>query len=433
MKKFFLFRKEEVNAGSVDSSDTGQGLSVIGLPADSLAFVTAGVGNVIMYLNGASKYEESNLTDGESFEKTSVTISCEEGKETELIESILSFISRDGGKGVMKFDAVESESTFSNVSFDLGFNAKVRINPVKRVTGEISTQTFIGTSGTAGVDVASTSIGGIDFGIEANKPALDFNHEGISGVSNNTEISSWANAGTGGSSYNIAANVGAPKKFTGGGAPKVAMSKDYAQFTEADHFVVPTYTAEGTYTAYVVFSFHNTANTTPIYGSADTGTFGPFIGKYNTNANGDVVSHGSAISSTVAFRHKDRKGLPAIAKTGSSSDGTRAWDFPTFGSGPAYPEHLQVFVIRRDVKNGLFVYNRNGDLIAFAPAVTGSVTDATNHRTDGDLVIERLGTVGNLTTGSFNGNVARFGVIEKDIGSAACSTLATDLFNLYKI
>ena len=433
MKKFFLFRKEQVNAGSVDSSDTGQGLSVIGLPADSLAFVTAGVGNVIMYLNGASKYEESNLTDGESFEKTSVTIPCEEGKETELIESILSFISRDGGKGVMKFDAVESESTFSNISFDSGFSAKVRINPVKRVTGEISTQTFIGTSGTAGVDVASTSIGGIDFGIEANKPALDFNHEGISGVSNNTEISAWANAGTGGSSYNIATNVGAPKKFDGGGAAKVAMSKDYAQFTEADHFVVPTYTVEGAYTAYVVFSYHDTANTTPIYGSADTDTFGPFIGKYVTNASGDVVSHGTNISSQVAFRHKDRQGLPAFAKTANTLNGTTSWTFPTFGSGPAYPEHLQVFVIRRDLKNGIFVYNRDGDFIAFAPPVTGSVTNATNHRTDGDLVIERFGTVGDLTTGSFNGNVARLGVIEKDIGSAACSTLATDLFNLYKI
>ena len=100
----------------------------------------------------------------------------------------------------MKFDAVDSSSTFSNVSYNSDFNAKVRINPVKRVTGEISTQTFLGTTGTAGVDVASTSIGGIDFGIEANKPALDFNHEGISSVSNNTEISSWANAGTGGSS-----------------------------------------------------------------------------------------------------------------------------------------------------------------------------------------------------------------------------------------
>ena len=90
----------------------------------------------------------------------------------------------------MKFDAVDSESTFSNVSFNSDFNAKVRINPVKRVTGEISTQTFLGTTGTAGIDVASTSIGGIDFGIEANKPALDFNHEGISSVSNNSQINS---------------------------------------------------------------------------------------------------------------------------------------------------------------------------------------------------------------------------------------------------
>ena len=49
------------------------------------------------------------------------------------------------------------------------------------------------------------------------------------------------------------------------------------------------------------------------------------------------------------------------------------------------------------------MYNKDGDFIAFASPVTGSVTNATNHRTDGDLVIERLGTVGDLTTRSFIG------------------------------
>ena len=181
----------------------------------------------------------------------------------------------------MKFDAVESESTFSNVSFDSSFNAKVRINPVKRVTGKISTQSFIGTSGTAGVDVASTSIGGIDFGIEANKPALDFNHEGISSVSNDSQINSWANAGTGGSSYNIGSNVGTQRSLLEGVRPKLPSLRTMLALEGLTTFVIPTYTAEGAYTAYVVFSFHNTANLTPIYGSADTDTFGPFIGKYN--------------------------------------------------------------------------------------------------------------------------------------------------------
>ena len=433
MKKFFLFRKEQVNASSVDSSDTGQGLSVIGLPADSLAFITAGVGNVIMYLNGASKYEESNLTDGESFEKTSVTIPCEEGKEAELIESILVFISREGGKGVMKFDAVESDSTFSNVTFDSAINTKVHINPVKRVTGEVSTQTFIGSTGTVGADVADTTIAGIDFGISDNKPELDFNHEGISSVSNAGEITSWANAGTGGSSYNIASNVGAPKKYNGGDA-KTAIVKDFARFLEADHFIVPTYTASGPYTAYMVFSFHSEGHPTPIYGSADTKTLGPFLGVYYPDSSGNIDKM-LGKSSQVDVRHKGRGGNPATVKTNNTDLGTVSHEFPIYGQDGDFSEHLQVFVVRRDENNNIFFYKRDGELFAFIPPIAAPLRPTTNtdFDTGGDLVIERLGTVGDLTSESFNGNISRFGVISRDIGSASCSKLATDLFNLYKI
>ena len=71
---------------------------------------------------------------------------------------------------------------------------------------------------------------------------------------------------------------------------------------------------------------------------------------------------------------KTDKDSPAFTKTANTQNGTTSWAFPTFGTGPAFPEHLQVFVIRRDLKNGIFVYNRNGDLIAFSAPVTGSVT-----------------------------------------------------------
>ena len=386
-----------------------------------------------MYLNGASKYEESNLTDGESFEKTSVTIPCEEGKEAELIESILVFISREGGKGVMKFDAVESDSTFSNVTFDSAINTKVHINPVKRVTGEVSTQTFIGSTGTVGADVADTTIAGIDFGISDNKPELDFNHEGISSVSNAGEITSWANAGTGGSSYNIASNVGAPKKYNGGDA-KTAIVKDFARFLEADHFIVPTYTASGPYTAYMVFSFHSEGHPTPIYGSADTKTLGPFLGVYYPDSSGNIDKM-LGKSSQVDVRHKGRGGNPATVKTNNTDLGTVSHEFPIYGQDGDFSEHLQVFVVRRDENNNIFFYKRDGELFAFIPPIAAPLRPTTNtdFDTGGDLVIERLGTVGDLTSESFNGNISRFGVISRDIGSASCSKLATDLFNLYKI
>ena len=384
-----------------------------------------------MYLNGASKYEESNLTDGESFEKTSVTIPCEEGKETELIESILSFIAREGGKGVMKFDAVESESTFSNVTFDSGINTKVHINPVKRVTGEVSTQTFIGSTGAVGADATDTSIAGIDFGIEDNKPELDFNHEGLASIANTHEINGWDNAGTGGSSYDIGHNVGTPKKYDGGD-PKTAISKDFARFLEADHLIVPTYTAKDAYTAYVVFSYHSGANITPIYSSANTDTFGPFIGKYQAQPDG-TIEKVMTESNKVDVRHKGADGAPATSKTNNTNLATVSHEFPLFGEFPDFSMHLQVFVIRRDESNNMFFYNRDGDLFAYIPPATGKVSAATDFSTDGDLVIERLGTIGDLTLNTFDGNIGRFGVINKDIGSAACSKLATDLFNLYKI
>ena len=207
MKKFFLFRKEEINASSVTASDSGQGLSVLALPADSLAFASAGKGHIVLSFNGATKYEESNLTDGESLEKTSVKIPCEIGKEVDLIESILAFISREGGKSVMKFDAVDESSTFSPVSYDSKIESKVHINPTKRVTGESSTQSFIGSTGTVGADVVSTTIAGIDFDIAENKPIVDYNHTDLESKTVGHEVNSWNNDGTGGNSYDIGSNV----------------------------------------------------------------------------------------------------------------------------------------------------------------------------------------------------------------------------------
>ena len=86
------------------------------------------------------------------------------------------------------------------------------------------------------------------------------------------------------------------------------------------------------------------------------------------------------------------------------------------------------------------MYNRDGDMVSFINAKTqNTITQsgvksslATAGRTDGPLKIERLGTVKDYTTFSFHGIIARFGVIEKDIGSASCSKLATDLFKFYK-
>ena len=436
MKKFFLFRKEEINASSVTASDSGQGLSVLALPADSLAFASAGKGHIVLSFNGATKYEESNLTDGESLEKTSVKIPCEIGKEVDLIESILAFISREGGKSVMKFDAVDESSTFSPVSYDSKIESKVHINPTKRITGEVSTQSFIGSTGTVGADVVSTTIAGIDFGIAENKPIVDYNHTDLESMSVGDELGHgggshhWDNAGTGGTTYDITSNVGAPTVADA----TSHISKRAARFGGSDHMIVPTLTVTNDYTLYVVYQ---SKRAHAIYSDGDGECFGPTIGQTLTDGNGAITKMRSAGAGRFVTRHHDRFGAFPNTDVDNDRNGTVSYTYPV---PDAEDEQLfQVFVIRRDSESNLYMYNRNGDTVGFIPAldpasVPYKLTTSTDYRTDGDLKIERLGTVADIAaTTAFVGNIARFGVIERDIGSASCSKLATDLNNLYKV
>jgi len=438
MKKFFLFRKEEVNASSVTASDSGKGLSVLALPADSLAFASADRGSVVLAFNSATKYEESNLTDGESIEKTTVKIPCETGKEVGLIESILSFISRDGGKSIMKFDAVDQTSTFSPISFDSQIEPKVHINPTKRFTGEPSTQTFIGSGGAVGVTVTSNVIADIDFGVAENKPLVDFNHEGLAGFSATAEITGWDNGGTGGASYDIASNVGAPGAV--GARPNLGSSQKSASISPANHFVVPTVTVQNDYTIYMVL-YGNSSGVSPVYSSADTQTLGPTLGSDAFfNSDGSVAKFRGQTIGNFSVRHDLKTGAPASTETSDTSNGTTAFKYFQFLGDSGLD--VVSLVIRRDSSNNMYMYNSDGDVVGFIDAKTASstlstvkISNATDGRTDGDLVIERLGTVGSLNSAAYGAQMqlARFGVITKDIGSAACSKLATDLFNFYKV
>ena len=90
----------------------------------------------------------------------------------------------------------------------------------------------------------------------------------------------------------------------------------------------------------------------------------------------------------------------------------------------------------------MYLHNRTGDLVGFIPSFT--VIDTIDARsttfdfmTDGDLLIEQIGSAGGIADAgsslnkSFKGKLARFGVIENDIGANASANLAQDLFNLY--
>ena len=83
---------------------------------------------------------------------------------------------------------------------------------------------------------SSDLIGGIDFGV--NQPRVDYNHEGLSGFANNAEVTSWANAGSGGTAYNIATNVGTPH-CTDPGTSQRGLTTKAVQFNAGEHFIVP--------------------------------------------------------------------------------------------------------------------------------------------------------------------------------------------------
>ena len=429
MKKFFLFRKEEISLSSVTASDTGAGVSVFAVPASSLAFATASRGSVKLTFNDASIYEESNLTDGESFEKTTVTVPCGVGNEAALIESILTYISREGGKAIMRFDAVSEDSLFGDAEVNSDISSKIHVNPTKRLTGKASTQTFIGSSGTVGADVASNVVGEIDFGIAENKPLVDYNHEYLhNDKSVGDEIDDWTNAGTGGTTYNISSNVGTPNVKDVGD-----LSKRSARLAEADHLIIPTVTVSGDYTLYAVFTADKAR---PLYGDTEGECFGFTYSAFVDDGTGAITKIRGGDTGRFAVRHDGRLGEPAISTTIDDSEGTVSYKYPDYDNNT---EKVLVFVIRRDPEGNMYMYNRDGSFVSFIDAVTDKtlkdqgirVFDNTDGRTDGDLKIDRLGTIRSLTTDSFKGSIARFGVITKDIGSSSCSKLATDLFELY--
>ena len=104
--KFFLFRREPVSRFSDRKSNTGDGLSVFGVPADSLSHITAESGGVNFVFRDAGLYEHSNPESYESIERVRVTVACEVGGEFDFIRNVMEFTAAESKKSVMVFDAV---------------------------------------------------------------------------------------------------------------------------------------------------------------------------------------------------------------------------------------------------------------------------------------------------------------------------------------
>tara|TARA_R110000803_G_scaffold132932_5_gene200126 strand:- start:1934 stop:3256 length:1323 start_codon:yes stop_codon:yes gene_type:complete len=433
MKKFFLFRREEINKASVHSSDMGEGLSVFAVPTDNVSFLTAVKGFVNITFNGSGMYEDVGLFSGESIEKTSVSVSCTEGQEMAFIENIINFISRDTTEQVMKFDVVEKSSTFkkstvlnkTDVRISLKENASDIGNPQKDSLSEARNHNNV--------------IAGISF--NKNMPIIDYNHEWIEeNFTSGQSVSNWKNSGSGGDTYSIVSATGTVKTLSNADVSRI--SKASMQFSHSTFFTIPnSFTVKADYTIY--FAAHSRDHGyKPLFGDSEGETVG-FCGDIlevgSTRLSAGATS--SAKSSAFTMRHSGVSALPATSSS-VDNDWTDSFVFPdkfkanTAGNSD-HDQHIRcdVFVIRRDKDYNLFLHNRDGNIISFIPAKTRkddpTFTSRTSFLTDGDLLIQNLGGYGGLTTNTFEGYLGRFGVIDKNIGLNAATKLAKDLSSFY--
>ena len=166
-RKFFLIRRFEPVGTTKRFSENGKDLSILAIPSDQVSFISAGAGEVNITFNNAGMYEDNALFVGDSIEKTNISIACQEGEEMNLIESMIGFMSKDDGRLVMRFDAVDNVSSFKQaiVQSSSDLVAKIKCQPTEMVSQKIS-------SG----DVANrfaNIIGEINFGTRENKPFID--------------------------------------------------------------------------------------------------------------------------------------------------------------------------------------------------------------------------------------------------------------------
>tara|TARA_R110002126_G_scaffold65016_1_gene166043 strand:+ start:284 stop:1675 length:1392 start_codon:yes stop_codon:yes gene_type:complete len=460
MKKFFLFRRSDPLGPIKRFSENGKDISILGIPADQIAFITAGRGQVNLTFNNAGVYEDNELFVGDSIEKTNVSIACEAGTEINLIERIMSFVSRETTKSVLKFDVLSDTSPFENVitSSVTDIQSKIKSQPTERVTQKIS-------SGDVGARFANI-IGEINFGARDNKPFLDYNHQSMHPVDNTdivaTAAAHWRNAGTGGAAFNITTGVGsdAVTTQTEATAAAVGLGQICAQFGVNSRLTVPDVTIKDDYTMYFVIGDPGAGSSGDGFGLLFGDVAGETLG-FSTLSNPDVFT----------MRHDGLDGDPFKVKTSTRTNGTESYQFPDRSSSTTVGERqfCYVFIIRRDKEFNMYLYNHEGELVAFVPALTAlsktktiiekeiksksaektkglydktlekisikeisKVTTGTPGRTDGNLLIQQLGTAGNDAVNGFTGTLGRFGVIKRDIGDASCSQLAQDLYELYK-
>ena len=452
VRKFFLFRRSDPVGPVKRISENGKDIPIIGIPADKISFISAGKGEINITFNDAGVYEDNQMYAGDSIEKTNVTISCLKGEELSMIEKIMLFSSSDTGKAIMKFDVLDGrsplkEAKLMNVS-DMA--AKVKSQPTERVSQKIST----GDVSTRYQNV----VGEINFGSRENRPFVDYNHTSMYLV-DGTSIGAagaakWFNEGTGGAAYNISAE-GAGSVTTE--IPGTDAANDLGVGTACLQFAANAWlnmatdlTVKDDYTLYFVI------------GDAGTGSGSEGFGTLFGDDNGECTGFSTLNNPDVfSMRHTGLTGEPFKVRTSTSTSGTESYKFPDRSTENAVGKRqfCYPFVIRRDKLFNMYLYNFEGEIVAYVPAFTikstklpevkevgkkyanlkaaGTkreikVTEGTPGRTDGNLYIQQIGSSASDVVNGFSKTLARFGVIKRDIGDANCSQLAQDLYELYK-
>ena len=348
----------------------------------------------------------------------------------------------------MKFDVIEDKSTFklAELSKPESLEAKVGTRPVNIQTKKISTGLADKYDPKTGKFVTKTTIAEIDFLAEENLPSFDLNHEGLASFADGDTVTKWRNDGTKGATYNFT-RLGTTTPTCETSSATSGVGKKSVNIQNIDTFDVPSFTTKGDYTLYCVIGEYrgNKSNSNPIvlYGDDAKETIG-FGGDHPPTAELNEVTLGQARKPySFSVRHSTRLGAPATVQTDRKEKGTVPFRWPSYLEAEGVIDDMggpDVFIIRRDKKFNMFLHNRDGDVIGFISAKTindsKKFTTLTDGLTDGALLIENIGSVGNFVTAAgivFAGHLARFGVIERDIGTDNAAQLSRDLFNLYKI
>ena len=315
----------------------------------------------------------------------------------------------------MRFDAVEGISTLSR-SHSVGAIApKVFKHTTEIATGAINLDTQSANSKTT----TATTVGGIAFPSVDHKPTIDYNETAFSAINIGTEISTahtnWTNQGTGDATYNLTSNTGAPVVSRAGNNK---LNTNAITVAAGDLLHLDSeFTTAREYTMYMVYSISGIVENYSIYSDSGGQTRG--------------IGDGTA-QNRVFFKFNGLMGRPAFADTTSRLHDPKLDDIDIVGINKAGAQTCYVFVIRRDKDYNIFVQDYTGGEIAYIPANVGGF-QGRNFRTDGALTIDRIG--GDATSGAptdtWKGEIARFGVIEQDIGGSASAKLARDLFDRY--